>query len=111
MSRSIAQFDRAFAALAEAVEAGRIPGGVLGVIDGDGQRTVRAVGAAQTVPHRRPMTEDTWFPGPLPRVGRPLFRRWTAVPDPVSQFPLAKKRKLPYNKFRYVNNLPSWCNG
>lgn len=61
MSRSIAQFDRAFAALAEAVEAGRIPGGVLGVIDGDGQRTVRAVGAAQTVPHRRPMTEDTWF--------------------------------------------------
>jgi CubicO group peptidase (beta-lactamase class C family) len=52
---------RAFAPLAEAVEARRIPGGVLGVIDRDGSRAVRAIGRAQIVPTERPMTEDTWF--------------------------------------------------
>jgi CubicO group peptidase (beta-lactamase class C family) len=47
--------------LATSVAAGRIPGGVLGVIDRDGRRAVRAVGSAQTVPTQRPMTEGTWF--------------------------------------------------
>ncbi len=61
MSQAIAQFDPAFAALAAAVEAGRIPGGVLGLIDSNGHRVIRASGAAQLVPHRRPMNEDTWF--------------------------------------------------
>ncbi len=55
------QLDRAFAPLAAAIEAGRIPGGVLGVVDRGGNRAVRAMGQAQTVPTSRPMTEDTWF--------------------------------------------------
>jgi CubicO group peptidase (beta-lactamase class C family) len=53
--------ERAFAPLAAAVDAGRIPGGVLGVIDRDGSRAVRSIGRAQSVPIERPMTEDTWF--------------------------------------------------
>lgn len=54
-------FDRAFDALRTAVEAGRIPGGVLGLVTRDGQRSVRAIGLAQRVPSERPMREDTWF--------------------------------------------------
>ncbi|WP_236899489.1 serine hydrolase domain-containing protein [Devosia sp. SL43] len=61
MSRAIAQFDAAFAILSASVEAGRIPGGVLGVVTADGNRMVRAVGSAQLVPERRSMREDTWF--------------------------------------------------
>lgn len=53
--------DRAFAPLRSAVEAQRIPGGVLGLVDAKGDRAVRAIGWAQLVPSRRPMTEDTWF--------------------------------------------------
>lgn len=51
----------AFAPLQAAIDAGRIPGGVLGVIRADGTRAVRAAGMAQTVPHARPMTDSTWF--------------------------------------------------
>lgn len=51
----------AFQPLAEAVAAGRIPGGVLGIVDADGQRIVRAIGQAQLVPETRPMSETTWF--------------------------------------------------
>jgi CubicO group peptidase (beta-lactamase class C family) len=57
----VERFDRAFAPLQAAIDAGRIPGGVLGVIDADGTRMVLAVGAAQTVPAHRPMLDDTWF--------------------------------------------------
>jgi CubicO group peptidase (beta-lactamase class C family) len=53
--------DRAFALLAASVESKRIPGGVLGIVDADGNRAVRAIGSAQLVPAPRPMTEDTWF--------------------------------------------------
>lgn len=53
--------DRAFAPLAEAAASGRIPGGVLGVVDADGSRATRAIGLAQRVPMERPMTTDTWF--------------------------------------------------
>jgi CubicO group peptidase (beta-lactamase class C family) len=59
--RSSQLLDRAFAPLSEAVAAGRIPGGVLGIVERGGTRAVRAVGAAQLVPEKRPMTEDTWF--------------------------------------------------
>ncbi|GHA34726.1 esterase [Devosia pacifica] len=52
---------RAFAPVAEAIEAGRIPGGVLGLIDAEGQRGVLAKGRAQVVPNAREMREDTWF--------------------------------------------------
>ncbi|MBN9360629.1 MULTISPECIES: serine hydrolase domain-containing protein [unclassified Devosia] len=53
--------DRAFAPLHAAVESKRIPGGVLGVIDRDGNRVVRSIGSAQLVPATRPMHDDTWF--------------------------------------------------
>ncbi len=56
-----ATLDRAFAPLQAAVEAKRIPGGVLGVVDRDGNRVVRSIGSAQLVPAQRPMTDDTWF--------------------------------------------------
>lgn len=56
-----ALLERAIAPLAAAIDAGRIPGGVLGVVDAEGNRAVRAMGQAQLLPVRRPMTEDTWF--------------------------------------------------
>ncbi|WP_193335778.1 serine hydrolase domain-containing protein [Devosia beringensis] len=59
--KAAALLERAFAPLAAAIQAGRIPGGVLGVVDAEGNRAVRSMGQAQLVPERRPMTEDTWF--------------------------------------------------
>lgn len=56
-----ATLDRSFAPLQAAVEARRIPGGVLGVVDRDGNRAVRSIGSAQLEPTQRPMTDDTWF--------------------------------------------------
>ncbi|HTJ58677.1 MAG TPA: serine hydrolase domain-containing protein [Devosiaceae bacterium] len=53
--------DRAFVPLQEAVAAGRIPGGVLGLIDSNGQTAIRAIGLAQRVPNKRKMRLDTWF--------------------------------------------------
>ena len=55
------RFDRAFVPLQRAVEAGRIPGGVLGVVEQGGGRLSRAIGSAQRIPSERPMLEDTWF--------------------------------------------------
>ncbi|KRA51474.1 serine hydrolase domain-containing protein [Devosia sp. Root635] len=55
------RFDSAFAPLAEAIAAGKIPGGVLGMVDAAGQRVTRAIGEAQKIPASRPMTEETWF--------------------------------------------------
>jgi CubicO group peptidase (beta-lactamase class C family) len=56
-----ATLDRAFAPLEAAVQARRIPGGVLGLVDRDGNRAVRSIGSAQLVPEQRPMADDTWF--------------------------------------------------
>lgn len=55
------KFDRAFGLLTDAVAAGKIPGGVLGYVDGAGKRMVRAIGEAQKVPVSRPISEATWF--------------------------------------------------
>jgi CubicO group peptidase (beta-lactamase class C family) len=55
------RFERAFGALREAVASKRIPGGVLGLVNREGQRLVRAIGAAQLVPKMRPMGIETWF--------------------------------------------------
>lgn len=55
------RFDRAFAPLGAAVVEGRIPGGVLGIVDAAGNRMVCAVGSAQTQPDRWDMHETTWF--------------------------------------------------
>lgn len=53
--------DRAFAPVHAVVEAKRIPGGVLGVVDANGDRALRSIGSAQLVPTQRGMTDDTWF--------------------------------------------------
>ncbi|MET3926810.1 serine hydrolase domain-containing protein [Devosia sp. 2618] len=55
------RLDRAFSPVAALVEAGRVPGAVLGIVDADGSRRLRHIGQAQTVPEARPMTQDTWF--------------------------------------------------
>ncbi|MBK1794732.1 serine hydrolase [Devosia sp. WQ 349] len=55
------KLDRAFAPVAAAIEAGKIPGGILGLVDRDGNRVTRVMGQAQTVPAARAMTEDAWF--------------------------------------------------
>ncbi|MDL2408574.1 serine hydrolase [Rhizobium calliandrae] len=55
------RFDRAFVPVDAAVAAGRIPGGVLGIIDRDGNKMVRAIGSAQRIPVTRQMFADTWF--------------------------------------------------
>jgi CubicO group peptidase (beta-lactamase class C family) len=47
--------------LQAAVEANRIPGGVLGIVDADGNRAVRSIGSAQLIPIARTMTDNTWF--------------------------------------------------
>lgn len=61
-SHDIAQrFERAFVPLEQAVAAGRIPGGVLAIVDKDGRRFSRAVGHAQRVPSERSMQQETWF--------------------------------------------------
>lgn len=53
--------DRAFVPVQAAIDAGRIPGGVLGIVDAAGHRTIRFAGLAQAVPSERPMQADTWF--------------------------------------------------
>ncbi|MDE1991342.1 MAG: beta-lactamase family protein [Rhizobiaceae bacterium] len=60
-TRLTPRFDRAFKPVEAAVMEGRIPGGVLGIVDLEGGRLVRAVGSAQRVPTQRPMSVDTWF--------------------------------------------------
>jgi CubicO group peptidase (beta-lactamase class C family) len=56
-----ARLARAVAPVARAIAAGRIPGAVLGLVTADGTRAVHAGGAAQTLPVRREMAEETWF--------------------------------------------------
>jgi CubicO group peptidase (beta-lactamase class C family) len=52
--------DAAFAPVAAAVEAGRIPGAVFGLIE-PGTRSIRVAGFAQIEPTRQPMQRETWF--------------------------------------------------
>lgn len=51
----------AFAPAEEAVESGRIPGAVLGVLAPDGKIAVKVTGLAQRVPKNRKLTRATWF--------------------------------------------------
>ncbi|MCP8936958.1 beta-lactamase family protein [Alsobacter sp. SYSU M60028] len=53
--------DAAFAPARDAVEAGRIPGAVLGVVSADGGRAVRVAGLAQREPDAVPMRRETVF--------------------------------------------------
>lgn len=54
-------FERAFEPLDTSVADGRIPGGVLGIVDLDHGRMIREAGHAQLVPVKRPMRAGTWF--------------------------------------------------
>jgi CubicO group peptidase (beta-lactamase class C family) len=53
--------ERAFPPLRQLVETGRIPGGILGIVEADGSRAVGVIGDAQRIPSTRPMSEHTWF--------------------------------------------------
>lgn len=53
--------DAAFAPVAAAVEAGRIPGAALGLMTADGQSAVRFAGMAALVPEREELTLAHWF--------------------------------------------------
>lgn len=53
--------DHAFAPVAEAIDAHRIPGAVLGIVTAAGVRAVLWRGAAQVVPDHAAMTRATWF--------------------------------------------------
>jgi len=55
------RIDRTFSAVSNAVDKGRIPGAVLGVVNRLGQRATRIAGQAQSVPYSRSMEVDTWF--------------------------------------------------
>jgi CubicO group peptidase (beta-lactamase class C family) len=65
------RLNTAFAPAQSAIETGRIPGAVLGIVTADGPRATRAAGRAQVVPHPRRMTTDTWFD--LASLTKPLF--------------------------------------
>jgi CubicO group peptidase (beta-lactamase class C family) len=54
-------FEQAWTVVENAVASGRLPGAVLGVVDRNGARKVKAVGCAQLFPARRVMQENTWF--------------------------------------------------
>jgi CubicO group peptidase (beta-lactamase class C family) len=53
--------DLACELIAEAVDTGRIPGAVLGIIEPNGERRLWYHGYAQLVPSQRLMRADTWF--------------------------------------------------
>jgi CubicO group peptidase (beta-lactamase class C family) len=53
--------DAAFAPVAAAVEAGRIPGAALGIVSADGTSEVRFAGMAALVPNPEPLTREHWF--------------------------------------------------
>lgn len=53
--------EEAFAPVAAAIAAGRIPGAVLGIVTADGARAVRVAGAAQLVPRPVALKRATWF--------------------------------------------------
>jgi CubicO group peptidase (beta-lactamase class C family) len=53
--------EQAFAPAAASVDAGSIPGAVLGVVTADGERAVQWAGAAQIEPQREPVSRTTWF--------------------------------------------------
>jgi CubicO group peptidase (beta-lactamase class C family) len=68
-----ARLHTAFAPVQTAIDTGRIPGAVLGIVTADGTRATLAAGRAQVIPHPhpRPMTPDTWFD--LASLTKPLF--------------------------------------
>ena len=53
--------EQAFAPAAASVDAGSIPGAVLGVVTADGERAVQWAGAAQIEPTREDVSRETWF--------------------------------------------------
>jgi CubicO group peptidase (beta-lactamase class C family) len=66
-----AAVEHAAAPVAAAIEAGRLPGAVLGAVDAGGAREVRVDGWAQIEPERVPMARDTVFD--LASLTKPIF--------------------------------------
>jgi CubicO group peptidase (beta-lactamase class C family) len=66
-----ARIDAAFAPVAAAIAAGRIPGAVLGVLEPDGSSRHRVAGHAQLMPGRVAMRADTCFD--LASLTKPVF--------------------------------------
>jgi CubicO group peptidase (beta-lactamase class C family) len=62
---------RGFVPVLAAIEAGRIPGGVLGVVDVQGRQALQHAGLAQRVPDSVPMRADTVFD--LASLTKPVF--------------------------------------
>jgi CubicO group peptidase (beta-lactamase class C family) len=109
-----AVLDHAFALLADAVATGRIPGGVLGLVDASGERATRAIGLAQRVPIERPMSEATWFD--LASLTKVLFTTprilglaeqgaidldaplTSAIPDFAQQYPDSWQRQITFRQ-------------
>ena len=109
-----AVLDHAFAPLADAVATGRIPGGVLGLVDASGEQATRAIGLAQRVPSERPMREATWFD--LASLTKVLFTTprilalaeqgaidldaplISAIPDFAQQYPDSWQRQITFRQ-------------
>jgi CubicO group peptidase (beta-lactamase class C family) len=53
--------DEVFAPAATAIQNGRIPGAILGLITTNGERAVQWAGAAQIEPQRENVSRETWF--------------------------------------------------
>ncbi|UUL82953.1 serine hydrolase domain-containing protein [Sphingomonas qomolangmaensis] len=53
--------DQAFAAAAQVVASGRIPGATLGIVTADGRRATRLAGLASREPSETALTPDHWF--------------------------------------------------
>jgi CubicO group peptidase (beta-lactamase class C family) len=51
----------AFAPVADAIDADRLPGAILGAVDANGQRAVAVAGSAEIVPTTSAMTRETFF--------------------------------------------------
>jgi CubicO group peptidase (beta-lactamase class C family) len=118
------RFDTAFAAVRAAIEAGRIPGAVLGLLE-EGRMTVRAAGWAAIEPERVAMREGTVFdlasltkvvfttPAILRLVGEGRIglddRLTVAIPD-VRQYDVAgaAERRLTFRQcLAHATHLPA----
>ncbi|MBM6580095.1 serine hydrolase [Microvirga sp. BT689] len=54
-------FEQAFAPADASIQAGKIPGAVLGIVTADGKRAVQWAGLAQIEPVRENVSRETWF--------------------------------------------------
>ena len=118
-------FPQACGLVAAAIDAGRIPGAVLGQITAVGPPRLRSAGHAQLTPPAAPMTETTWFDlasltkpvftttailrlaacGKIPSHDAPLA---TAIPDLRQYDPACAERQLTFRQcLTHQTHLPA----